>query len=137
MIEITWDALGNIRRHSRSVAPKEACGILSGPVDKNRVTEVFRCKNVDENPLTAYTIEPRELIDVINTIENSSRDLMHIGFYHSHPFSSPLPSVVDERKATWDKFIYAIYSAPQDKIGCWRWSDDKQRFIEEDVVLTA
>jgi proteasome lid subunit RPN8/RPN11 len=134
-MSLTQGTLEKIKVHSVKERPKEACGILVGPPGgKTDVTDVISCTNVDENPYSAYTIHPEELLKAIDKIE-SDKGLKLLGFYHSHPFSSPHPSMVDQKRATWDRFIYAIYSVEKDKIHCWRWHEAEGEFVEEKVKI--
>jgi proteasome lid subunit RPN8/RPN11 len=135
MIVLTKLAFKMIQEHSLQESPREACGILAGTTVENpRITNVFCCSNVDENPNEAYTISPNELLKVIDEIEGGKNGLEFMGFYHSHPFSSPTPSSVDARQANWDGFVYLIFSVPKDKLRCWRWRE-KSGFMEEEVVI--
>jgi proteasome lid subunit RPN8/RPN11 len=134
MLTLTKAGLKNIREHALIEAPKEACGILAGPRNQ-KITEVFRCTNTDENPLTAYTIDPKELLETINEIERSPKNLKPLGFYHSHPFSSSSPSAIDVGRATWDGFFYLIYSIPKDEIKVWKWMEDQERFVAEELKI--
>ncbi|RMF89337.1 MAG: M67 family peptidase [Methanobacteriota archaeon] len=134
MICFTEKALRDIKNHGYREAPKEACGILAGAPGTKAVSRIFPCANVDDNPLSAYTIEPEELLRRITEIEDS-HELELIGFYHSHPFSAPMPSTVDVERATWDGFCYAIYSLTEDEVRCWRWNEAEGRFTEEDVRI--
>lgn len=137
MLVLKTDSMKKIIEHSQSESPREACGVLAGFSLLNyEVTEVFCCINVDKNPFSAYTIAPTDLLDAINRIEEDREGLELIGFYHSHPYSGPLPSSVDKERATWDGFRYTIYSIPQDVLQCWRWIKDRGEFIKEEVLIT-
>ncbi len=133
MVVIQKKIVEIMKKHSISEAPEEACGVLAGINDV--VTDIFECKNVDSNPNSAYTIDPKELIGIMEKVEKSSRGLEILGFYHSHPFSGLRPSTVDVARASWEGVIYAIYSIPEDDLGFWRWRGKSSGFIEEEVVI--
>ena len=120
-------AMEVIKQHSNDEVPNEACGILAGKQlgNEKAVTDVVKCSNVDVSPKNAYTIDSAELLKTIIELE-SSQSIEHIGFYHSHPFSSPNPSMVDLNRATWDGFIYAIYSVPENRFLCFQWLEEKK-----------
>jgi proteasome lid subunit RPN8/RPN11 len=134
MLKITKHAFKTIKGHAKSQSPKEACGILGGQKTRGRITHVFKSTNTDESPFYAYTIDPRELLAIIKEIEKLE-DLDHLGFYHSHPLSSPIPSSIDMDRATWDGFFYLIYSIPLDSVGCWIWNEGMGCFVEEEIMV--
>jgi proteasome lid subunit RPN8/RPN11 len=134
MFEITKHAFNTIKNHAKTQSPKEACGVLGGQKTRDRITHVFKSTNTDESPFYAYTIDPRELLAIIKKIEDL-KDLDHLGFYHSHPFSNPHPSSIDMDRATWDGFIYLIFSIPHDSVGCWSWNEIMGRFVEEEIII--
>jgi proteasome lid subunit RPN8/RPN11 len=135
MVIFTNGVFELIKAHALKDKPKESCGILAGaPTEKTTVTDATPCTNVDSNPFAAYTIDPTELLRAIDEIEGKG-ELKHLGFYHSHPFSSPIPSMVDQKRATWDGFLYAIYSVEEDEIRCWRWIEDEGEFVKEKVRI--
>ena len=132
MVSFTKKAFESIKGHALHEAPKEACGVLAGA--QKKVTEVFPCTNVDKNPYSAYTVDPQELLKIMDEIEkDSSKSLEIIGFYHSHPFTGSRPSAVDISRAAWDEYLYAIYSIPEDMLRCWRWSEEQKRFFQETI----
>lgn len=126
--------LAAIKRHSLNVKPTEACGILAGTLNPNVVSKVVACENVDSNPHAAYTIDPTELLNALTELDISP-DTRHIGFYHSHPFSSAAPSNIDVARATWDSFLYAIYSVRDDRLKCYIWCEEENRFKAVKVIF--
>ena len=87
-------------RHAEGEAPREACGILAGIAKRGKVVEkVYPCRNADPSPLAAYTIDPKELLAVLEEIEGSGMELL--GFYHSHSRGPEFPSGVDSARANW------------------------------------
>lgn len=133
MLKISKEAYKKIKDHGISQSPEESCGILAGK-KIDMISEVYPCTNIDDNPRSAYTVYPGELIQAINEIDSSS-ELVLIGFYHTHPFSNPSPSKADIEQATWDRHVYAIYSTVYDKMTFWRWFEDKRKFMEIDFLI--
>ncbi|GBE17738.1 cysO-cysteine peptidase [archaeon BMS3Abin16] len=132
-VTFTQDAFEQIKSHSLKERPIEACGILTGPENSRQISAVVTCANVDENPRAAYTIHPKELLQVIDEID-ATQGIRLAGFYHSHPFSEASPSNVDRDRAAWDRFIYAIYSIPLDLLKCYLWDDEAKIFHILDVI---
>jgi proteasome lid subunit RPN8/RPN11 len=134
LIDKGW--VKKIREHSQAESPKEACGVLAGTRAENSVVKrVVPCTNADINSSSAYTIHPTELLKVLDEIE-FTEDIELVGFYHSHPFSSAHPSLIDEGRATWDDFLYMIFSVAENRLTAWTWDEEKNNFIEEKVVIT-
>ncbi len=92
--------IGNMFDHSLNLDPEEACGVLLG--NKNQISENIRIKNIHEEPLTRYTMDPNELLKV--TLESEKKDLDIIGFYHSHVYTQAYPSSTDIKEAITHSF---------------------------------
>ena len=133
-VTFTQDAFEQIKSHSLKERPIEACGVLTGPEKSRQISAGVTCANMDENPRAAYTIDPKELLQVIDEID-ATQGIRLAGFYHSHPFSEASPSNVDRDRAAWDRFIYAIYSIPLDLLKCYLWDDEENCFQTLDVIL--
>ncbi len=133
-VRFTQDAFEQIKSHSLKERPREACGILTGPENSRQISVVVACANMDSNPRAAYTIDPTELLRVIDEIDLTP-GVRLAGFYHSHPFSAASPSKVDRNRAAWDGFIYVIYSVPEDELKCYLWDDEAKSFQALDVIF--
>ena len=79
-----------------------------------------RCRNVDPEPRTRYTIDPQDLVAAVRLGED--RGLEVVGFYHSHPRGPVHPSKTDEARATWVGAAYVIRSVVPESLGAWRWT---------------
>ncbi len=134
-MHIDADAFKAIANHAKRVSPLEACGVLGGLMkEEPRVISTSPCDNIDEKPHVSYTIESRELLKIIDEIERGGLEV--VGFYHSHPLSSPVPSIIDMERATWDGFYYLIYSVQSEKARAWKWVEEGQKFIEEMIRIS-
>ena len=91
--------------HAVDESPNECCGILAGR--GNRITTLFRCRNIDHSPVT-YQIEPQDHHRVEKEIEVQRLEL--VGFYHSHVRTPAYPSRTDVAKATYPDALYVIVS---------------------------
>jgi proteasome lid subunit RPN8/RPN11 len=75
----------------------EVCGVVAiedgdSPAAGVRAMEVHRARNVHASPLR-FEIEPKELLQLSNTIEERNQQIGAI--YHSHVRSRPYPSQTD------------------------------------------
>jgi len=152
-IDFATEAYEEILAHAREGAPEEICGVLGGERDErptgggaahagnskhegghgeddhspdrdavNRVRSAHRAENVARSPRRTYLIDPEEQLEIMEAIEDRGQDV--VGFYHSHPVGPPRPSPVDETRATWVGYSYAICLPRIPFVGSWRWSGE-------------
>ncbi|MGH9372619.1 MAG: Mov34/MPN/PAD-1 family protein [Vicinamibacterales bacterium] len=92
--------------HARETAPNECCGLLIG--EGLTVHEAVPSRNLDPAPTTRYRIDPAVHIAANRRLRGTERSV--VGFYHSHPRSSPVPSAADREEAYYPGFIWMIVS---------------------------
>ncbi|WP_132056848.1 desampylase [Halorussus amylolyticus] len=141
-----------ILAHARDGAPEEICGVLAGvregdPSDDDpeashrieahhRVETHHPAENVADSPRTRYEIDPREQLDLLESVEASGSEV--VGFYHSHPRGPAEPSATDAAAATWPGRSYVIASLGDDggaSLGSWRWTGEE--FVTETVRVVV
>jgi [CysO sulfur-carrier protein]-S-L-cysteine hydrolase len=95
----TFDALVE---HARSDFPYEVCGLLGiaadGTVTRLPITNA-------ERSMTYYSMEPRELLRAMRTIEDEGWGLV---IHHSHTHTHAYPSATDIRLAAYPEALYLI-----------------------------
>jgi proteasome lid subunit RPN8/RPN11 len=79
----------------RNRLPNETCGILFGQVSQSRVmAEGFSViRNAARNPSESFRFSPGEWTKAFYEAQNNGRTI--VGYFHSHPGGSPLPSAED------------------------------------------
>ena len=92
--------------HAREAAPDECCGLLLGR--KDAIVEAIRARNIAADPATRFVIDPADHFEAIRTAR--ARPLEIVGFYHSHPRSTPEPSPRDVAEFDYPGHLYAIVS---------------------------
>jgi proteasome lid subunit RPN8/RPN11 len=102
-VRIARSALDAIVEHARTAMPAECCGLLLGT--GTAVAEAAPTPNVSDDP-NRFFIEPRAHIAARRAARE--RGLEVLGFYHSHPHSSPAPSVTDLLEASYPDHLYLI-----------------------------
>lgn len=95
------------------------------------VAESVRTPNISDDA-NRFVIEPAAHIAARR--DARERGLEVLGFYHSHPHSSPVPSVTDLAEASYPDHLYLIVSPnlPRAHIRIFRFVDG--RFVETPFV---
>jgi [CysO sulfur-carrier protein]-S-L-cysteine hydrolase len=92
-MKISSELLDEIVRHALEDPGNEVCGLVAVTPDGERVaTRVHRAVNIHASPMK-FEIDPKELLDLHNAIEEEGGELGAI--YHSHVRSRPYPSQTD------------------------------------------
>jgi proteasome lid subunit RPN8/RPN11 len=95
--------------HARQGAPDEVCGILA--LSDDRVTRVYRGRNVAEDPAVRYQLEPDEQFRLLQELGAlGEADDRPFGIYHSHPAGPAFPSPTDVMMAFWPQATHFIVS---------------------------
>ena len=138
MIRITEKLLDEIREHGVRDYPYECCGLLLGRYreDGKVVTETYPISNAREESAkrNRFLIEPKELMEGERYARD--KDLEVVGFYHSHPDSTAIPSRYDLEHA-WPTYSYIIVSTTPGKAGdlySWEQEADRSRFNQEQII---
>ena len=95
------------------------------------VTEAAAARNLAERP-TRFFVDPQDHIDAIRHARE--RGVEVLGFYHSHPHSSPVPSPTDVSEASYPDRLFVIVGLEHDtpEIRCFRLTDGN--FLELALV---
>ncbi len=114
-IEVTSEALGQMRAAAAAAHPREACGILLG--EGERISEARPAANVHPTPQTHFEIDPQALIDAHRAARHAGAPQV-IGYFHSHPVGAAAPSATDRASASGDGRVWAILAG--DDVTFWR-----------------
>jgi proteasome lid subunit RPN8/RPN11 len=128
-LEVTSEALGQMRAHAAAAHPHEACGILLG--DGARTTEARAARNVHPSPATQFEIDPQALIDAHRAARAGGAAV--IGYYHSHPHGPGEPSATDRASASGDGKVWAILAGEDVRF----WKDGEAGFTALPLCLTG
>ncbi len=127
-----------IEEHCVESFPEECCGLLIGRENDHRVvTEARRAANVQgEMRERRYLIDPMELVRTERMLSGSGR--MILGFYHSHPNATAIPSEFDRNHAWpwYDYLIVSVHGVTVMERRVWRLSEDRSTFAEQQLEIT-
>ena len=104
-LDISQDFIERIVGHALREDPNECCGVLAG--NNGVVSEMFEMTNTAHSPYR-YEIDGKELLKVLQDLDEHRWDL--IAIYHSHTHSPAYPSATDIRLATWPDANYLLVS---------------------------
>ena len=115
MIDIKKNHIDQIKEHAQKDYPYECCGILLGKFENGEktVTEVLEISNEkeEENRHNRYLIPSSKILETeLYAIKNG---LDIVGFYHSHPDHSAIPSAYDVEHAlpVYSYLIVSVYDS--------------------------
>ena len=87
--------LGELIFNALKEDPRESCGFLLG--NGHVVDDMHAMTNIDDKPISRYTMQPAELLDVQDKLDRTNREFVAI--YHSHTFTQGYPSTTDIKNA--------------------------------------
>ena len=135
-ISIASDLLDRIGQHAAAAVPEECCGILFGRIaGERRIVERIRpADNVwSGDRRKRYQIDPGATFEALRGVRHGDPPVL--GFYHSHPDGSAVPSKYD-RESAWPGKSYVI-GAVRDGgvvgVRSWRLAMDENAFVEERI----
>jgi len=127
------DALATeIIDHARAGKPEEICGIIRGR--GLEAYEVIRGKNIADERIENYTVDPQTLLRQFEFEEN---DEEMMGIYHSHPVSVAYPSATDAWNAYYPDSIYFICSLEFDEAPVIRAFRMIAHFVDLDLATLS
>lgn len=94
-------------------ASNEVCGLLLGDT---HVQAIVPCANVAVDPHRAFEIDPITLFQALRRERAGGPRV--IGYYHSHPTGSAMPSAADRDQAVSDNRYWVIIAGPA--LAAWR-----------------
>lgn len=105
--------------HAVVERPVECVGVLAGPPDGPPL-QLYRGRNVSQDPTKAYQLDPAEQIRIEEEIEAAG--LVPLAIYHSHPTSEAIPSGLDKMTA-WNPLVSIIFGLVEfpEFIQCRAW----------------
>ncbi len=93
-LKISSQDLALVQAELEASKPYEACGVLIGTVDGNIafVEKTLPVTNV-KRTRRSFELDPEQLYNVWDDADKNGKEI--VGVYHTHPVSSPVPSLWD------------------------------------------
>lgn len=139
-ISFTAEAWKVLREQSEKAYPFEGCGLLVGPLSKDKVVQkVISLSNVlrDEGRgRFDFSFSPKEFMEQQMAAEVMNLDV--VGIYHTHPDHPPKPSKTDEGQpmlAGWINVIAGVHGGHFKEAKAWWREDEVQPFVETRLVV--
>ncbi|HYN90046.1 MAG TPA: M67 family metallopeptidase, partial [Ardenticatenaceae bacterium] len=82
--------------HAREGKPEEVCGLVGGD-QGGAITGTLPVVNAAPNKIVTYLMEPQSQLHAFMELDARGWELY--GIYHSHPATTPYPSLTDQGKA--------------------------------------
>jgi proteasome lid subunit RPN8/RPN11 len=142
MIQLATKHHDEIAAHGERDYPHECCGLLLGNFGADGtklVVETYPISNAREEAAkrNRFLIRPEELIRGERYAE--TKQLVVVGFYHSHPDHPAVPSQYDLDHA-WPVYSYIVVAVKAGKahdLRSWEMEPDRSRFNEEKICRSV
>jgi desampylase len=130
MVSANAAALANMLEAARRAGAEEACGALLGHSDYIASWDIsiaLTVPNTAAEPNTHYLI-PGDTVRALERTADSS-GLQIVGFFHSHPNGTAVPSPTDRDQA-WPGYVYAIVDPLDGGVRFWNLDPADRTFSE-------
>jgi len=140
MIQLAARQRNEIGAHGERDYPYECCGLLLGSFSGNGggkvCSEIYPISNAreEEAKRNRFLIRPEELMRGEKYAASKGFDI--VGFYHSHPDHTAVPSAYDLDHA-WPGYSYivvAVKSGRAEDLLSWEMQPDRSRFKEDEIL---
>lgn len=89
---VPLDVMERVIAHAQQQAPREACGLLTGPSTAG-VDDLVPLPNVAADPTARFEVPDAALLDAFETLDAAARTSYAV--YHSHVATAAAPSAAD------------------------------------------
>jgi proteasome lid subunit RPN8/RPN11 len=115
-----------------AASTRECCGALIGRTDSTGavVLEAWPLTNHADDAEREYLIPADNVLAVEERARACGLDVL--GFYHSHPDGSTVPSASDLERA-WPGYLYAVVDATAGALSFWKLQEDRSKFLRLEV----
>ena len=120
-LAVARSVIATLVREAARAMPNEACGLFLGSAA--RIETAIPTRNVHPTARTHFEIDPAALIAAHKAERAGGPELL--GYYHSHPTGSAVPSATDQANASGDGKVWAIVAGGEATF----WRDAPGEFV--------
>jgi proteasome lid subunit RPN8/RPN11 len=137
MISVLEKHIEEIKAHGEATYPFECGGMLIGTLNADgskTVVETFPLENSStEDQTVRVLISPKDVLKAERYARSIKLEV--IGYYHSHPEDSAIPSQYDLDHAlpVWSYIITSVISGKAIDVRSWVMENDRSKFNEEEI----
>lgn len=137
MIEVSETIIEAIVTHAERDYPHECGGMLIGRFldGKKSVSEIFPLENAREEEARhdRILILPKDVLRAERYAREKGLDV--VGYYHSHPDDTAIPSQYDLDHAlpVWSYIIVSVLKGKAADVRSWEMESDRSKFNEEQI----
>ncbi len=138
MISITEELVNQINAHAEREYPHECGGMLIGifdPANGKEVLEIMPMENAIERSKQhdRVLILPKDVMRAERYAREKQLDV--VGYYHSHPDDTAIPSQFDLDHAlpVWSYIIASVLEGKVADLRSWEMENDRSKFNEEEM----
>jgi len=130
-VSVAQAALEGITAHAEEIYPYECFGFLLGQHGQSCIRVARPGRNVDTvRAHDRYEMDPQEFLQAQLEAEKWGGEI--VGFYHSHPDGTAIPSAYDRERA-WEEYLYLIVPVAGGRAGTvrlWQLQASEGSFLE-------
>ncbi len=133
-MRILRQVLKSVVEHSQESFPRECCGILLAKDENTPMVDMaLPAENTEkEFPEQRYSLDYKTHLEAVEMEATGEAHI--VGYYHSHPHGTALPSQRDLKQAVTD-VIYLIVGLGNDKVEYVVWRVEKEKLIFESLKV--
>jgi proteasome lid subunit RPN8/RPN11 len=139
MISVLEKHIEEIKAHGEATYPFECGGMLIGTLNADGskiVHETFPLENSStEDQTVRVLISPKDVLKAERYARSIKLEV--IGYYHSHPEDTAIPSQYDLDHAlpVWSYIITSVIGKKAEDVRSWVMENDRSKFNSEDIQV--
>jgi len=118
LLIISQESINVIKQELEINKPYEACGVLVGVAHDDTISVEYVVPVTNVKPTrTSFELDPKQYYDIWNRAYKEKKDI--VGVYHTHPYSSAIPSSWDKETMKNDLSVWLIAGIDGVKAYIW------------------
>jgi proteasome lid subunit RPN8/RPN11 len=115
--------------YCRQALPKEACGLISGPIGTKTGLTLWKLPNEAKKP-NRFLLSERTIMEALEKMKQQGEQVT--GIFHSHPTTDAYPSAIDVAYNPYPEIPYMIVSfvGPSPVVRCFNIKNNEVQSLE-------